>query len=117
MGGNLAHDALMGGEIDLYVEYTGTGLLAILKERPLADPQEVYQRVKSEYAKRSISWEPADRQLPNRKSANPGLIVRLLSENWLPRDPNKPSHVNAKQLSLLGMLGSAWLLCGLQLDS
>ncbi len=42
LGGNLAHDALVGGEIDLYVEYTGTGLLAILKEKPLADPQEVY---------------------------------------------------------------------------
>ena len=52
LGGNLAHDALIAGEIDVYAEYTGTGLLAILKEKPLADPQEVYRRVKSEYAKR-----------------------------------------------------------------
>ena len=57
LGGNLAHDALVGGEIDLYVEYTGTGLLAILKEPPLADPQEVYRRVKAAYAKRfNIEW-------------------------------------------------------------
>lgn len=57
LGGNLAHDALVGGEIDLYVEYSGTGLLAILKEKPLADPQEVYLRVKSEYAKRfKLEW-------------------------------------------------------------
>ncbi|HXV48439.1 MAG TPA: glycine betaine ABC transporter substrate-binding protein [Candidatus Binatia bacterium] len=57
LGGNLAHDALVAGEIDVYVEYTGTGLLAILKEKPLADPQEVYRRVKSEYARRfNLDW-------------------------------------------------------------
>jgi osmoprotectant transport system substrate-binding protein/osmoprotectant transport system permease protein len=57
LGGNLAHDALVGGEIDLYVEYTGTGLLAILKSKPIADPQEVYRIVKSEYAKRfNLEW-------------------------------------------------------------
>lgn len=52
LGGNLAHEALVAGEIDLYVEYTGTGLLAILKEKPLADPQQVYRLVQSEYLKR-----------------------------------------------------------------
>jgi len=57
LGGNLAHEALLGGEIDVYVEYTGTGLLAILKEKPLADPQKVYRLVKSEYAKRfKFEW-------------------------------------------------------------
>lgn len=57
LGGNLAHEALIAGEIDLYAEYTGTGLLAILKEKPLADPQEVYRRVKGEYAKRfKLDW-------------------------------------------------------------
>ncbi|MSP36912.1 MAG: ABC transporter permease subunit [Deltaproteobacteria bacterium] len=52
LGGNLAHEAMIAGEIDLYAEYTGTGLLAILKEKPIADPQEVYRRVQGEYAKR-----------------------------------------------------------------
>ncbi|MEO6164900.1 MAG: glycine betaine ABC transporter substrate-binding protein [Candidatus Binatia bacterium] len=57
LGGNLAHGALVSGEIDLYAEYTGTGLLAILKEKPLADPQAVYRRVKAEYAKRfKLDW-------------------------------------------------------------
>jgi osmoprotectant transport system permease protein len=57
LGGNLAHEALISGEIDLYAEYTGTGLLAILKEKPIADPQEVYRRVKAEYAKRfNLEW-------------------------------------------------------------
>src|SRR3990170_248088 len=31
LGGNLAHEALVAGEIDVYVEYTGTALTAILK--------------------------------------------------------------------------------------
>jgi osmoprotectant transport system permease protein len=57
LGGNLAHEALITGEIDLYAEYTGTALLAILKERPLADPQEVLRRVRAEYQKRfSLDW-------------------------------------------------------------
>jgi osmoprotectant transport system permease protein len=57
LGGNLAHDALIAGEIDVYIEYTGTGLLAILKSKPLKDPREVYRIVKDEYAKRfNLEW-------------------------------------------------------------
>jgi osmoprotectant transport system substrate-binding protein/osmoprotectant transport system permease protein len=57
LGGNLAHDALVAGEIDAYVEYTGTALLAILKGERASDPEEVYRRVKAEYAKRfHIAW-------------------------------------------------------------
>ena len=57
LGGNLAHEALLAGEVDLYVEYTGTALLAILKGQPLTDPQEVYRRVKADYADRfKLEW-------------------------------------------------------------
>lgn len=57
LGGNLAHEALVAGEIDVYPEYTGTALLAILKSRPLKDPQEVYRRVAAEYAERfDLVW-------------------------------------------------------------
>jgi osmoprotectant transport system permease protein len=57
LGGNLAHDALIAGEIDVYVEYTGTALLAILRGKPLKDPGEVYRHVKEEYAKRfNLEW-------------------------------------------------------------
>ena len=52
LGGTLAHEALLAGELDMYVEYTGTALLAILKDKPSGDPQEVYSRVKAEYARR-----------------------------------------------------------------
>jgi len=57
LGGNLAHEALVAGEIDMYVEYTGTALLAILKGPPLKDPQAVYQRVQAEYRRRfDLEW-------------------------------------------------------------
>jgi osmoprotectant transport system permease protein len=57
LGGTLAHDALVAGEIDVYVEYTGTALLAILNGQPLKDPNEVYRRVKEEYARRfDLEW-------------------------------------------------------------
>jgi osmoprotectant transport system permease protein len=57
LGGNLAHDAMVAGEIDVYVEYTGTALLAILNGRPLKDSGEVYRRVKEEYARRfDLEW-------------------------------------------------------------
>jgi osmoprotectant transport system permease protein len=57
LGGNLAHEALVAGEIDVYAEYTGTALLSILQDKPLKDPQEVYRRVAAEYAKRfELVW-------------------------------------------------------------
>lgn len=52
LGGNLAHDALLGGKIDLYPEYTGTSYTAILKHAPITDPRAVYEQVKREYAEK-----------------------------------------------------------------
>jgi osmoprotectant transport system permease protein len=57
LGGNLAHQAMIAGEIDVYVEYTGTALLAILKNPVIKDPAEVYRKVKSSYAEQfGIEW-------------------------------------------------------------
>ena len=57
LGGNLAHEALVAGEIDMYPEYTGTGLTVILRQKPLTDRQAVYEQVKTEYATRfGIEW-------------------------------------------------------------
>lgn len=52
LGGNLAHDGLLAGEIDVYPEYTGTAYTAILKHQPVTDPQAVYDSTKAEYASR-----------------------------------------------------------------
>ena len=52
LGGNLAHDALVAGEVDAYPEYTGTSLMSILKHPPMTDARAVYELVKSDYATR-----------------------------------------------------------------
>lgn len=52
LGGNLAHDALVAGEVDVYPEYTGTSLMSILKHPPMTDARAVYALVKSDYATR-----------------------------------------------------------------
>ena len=51
-GSYICHQAILGGRIDIYPEYTGTALTAILKQKPEGNREAVYQRVKSEYAKR-----------------------------------------------------------------
>lgn len=52
LGGQLAHDALLAGELDAYVEYTGTALTAILHDPPIAEPQAALAHVRAAYAKR-----------------------------------------------------------------
>ncbi len=62
LGGTpVAHAALEGGEIDLYPEYTGTGLLTVLKLPVNSDPQEVYEAVAAGYLEQfNLVWlEPA----------------------------------------------------------
>ena len=51
-GTYICHQAILAGRIDLYVEYTGTALGAILKQSPSKDPLQVYEQVKREYAQR-----------------------------------------------------------------
>ena len=53
LGGTLlCQKALLSGDLDLYVEYTGTALTAVLNESPSRDPRDVYNRVKQGYAQR-----------------------------------------------------------------
>ncbi|MDD5543958.1 MAG: glycine betaine ABC transporter substrate-binding protein [Acidobacteriia bacterium] len=60
LGGDLCHRALVAGEIDAYVEYSGTAFTAILKHPPLADAREVENQVRREYAERfNLVWLPS----------------------------------------------------------
>src|SRR5215475_1644022 len=46
LGGTLlVHKAMLSGDVDLYVEYTGTALTAVLGEKPDGDSKAVYERV------------------------------------------------------------------------
>ena len=58
LGGTLlAHQALIKGDIDLYPEYTGTALTAVLKHPPVREPAAALDSVRDEYDKRfGIRW-------------------------------------------------------------
>lgn len=53
----VAHEALKSGAIDLYPEYTGTGLLAVMKAEKDTDPKRVLDKVKGFYEKEfNLTW-------------------------------------------------------------
>jgi osmoprotectant transport system substrate-binding protein len=53
LGGTLlCHQALVSGKIDLYPEYTGTALTAVLNDPPQNDPSSVFRQVQTEYRTR-----------------------------------------------------------------
>lgn len=56
-GTQVVFGALNSGDVDLYVEYTGTGLVNILKKETITNPQEVYDIVQSEFnEKYDLKW-------------------------------------------------------------
>ncbi|WP_025723012.1 glycine betaine ABC transporter substrate-binding protein [Paenibacillus polymyxa] len=57
IAGSVIHSSIVNNDIDMYPEYTGTGLLSILKVDMLTDPDAVYKKVKEEYKKQfKITW-------------------------------------------------------------
>ena len=58
LGGTLlVHQALVNGDIDLYPEYTGTALTAILKLAPTSDPVAAMALIRAEYHTRfGVEW-------------------------------------------------------------
>ena len=58
LGGTLlAQQAIVTGAIDLYPEYTGTALTAVLKQPPSSDRAAVLQSVRAEYQRRwRLAW-------------------------------------------------------------
>jgi osmoprotectant transport system permease protein len=55
----IAFAALRRGDIDVYPEYTGTGLVAILHEQPTGGRAAVYRRVAAEFRDRwDLRWLP-----------------------------------------------------------
>jgi osmoprotectant transport system substrate-binding protein len=53
LGGTfVCQQALLAGQLDLYPEYTGTALTAILKEPTASDPASVYRNVRDAYSSR-----------------------------------------------------------------
>ena len=54
---SVIHTSIVNKEVDLYPEYTGTGLISILQMKALTDPEEVYNTVKDAYEEQfHITW-------------------------------------------------------------
>lgn len=76
---SLIHNSIVNDEIDLYPEYTGTGLLSVLGEDMETDPEKVYKTVKKEYEEQfNLTWL-------DYASANDsqGLVIRTETANLL----------------------------------
>jgi len=58
LGGTfVCHQAITSGQIDLYVEYTGTAYTAVLQHAPVADRDSVYRTVARDYTQRfGLVW-------------------------------------------------------------
>lgn len=57
IAGSVVHTSITSGEIDIYPEYTGTGLISILQMDALTDQDEVYNTVKDAYDEQfDITW-------------------------------------------------------------
>lgn len=86
IAGSVVHTALINDEIDLYPEYTGTGLMTVLGMDMITDPEEVYNTVKEEYEKQfQVTWldysQANDGQgLAIRTDVSEELGIRTISE-------------------------------------
>jgi osmoprotectant transport system substrate-binding protein len=59
-GTYICHQGMLSGRIDMYPEYTGTAVTAILKQKPEGDREQVYAQVKGEYKDRlGLTLTPA----------------------------------------------------------
>lgn len=78
IGGSIVHTAITNDEIDVYPEYTGTGLLTILKLPMMTDPDAVYETVKKEYSEQfALTWLE-----PSKSNDSQGLVIRTdVAEN------------------------------------
>jgi len=56
-GSSIVAKSIETGDLDIYVEYTGTALISVLGEAVINDPNEVYDLVKKRYSdEKQIKW-------------------------------------------------------------
>ncbi|MGH4052636.1 MAG: glycine betaine ABC transporter substrate-binding protein [Clostridium sp.] len=73
----VVHTALINGDIDFYPEYTGTGLLSILKQEPMFDSKEVYDEVSAKYKEKfKLIWLE-----PSLANDGQGLVIAKKASN------------------------------------
>jgi len=96
---DLVRKALLSDRIDVYWEFTGTGL-SLLEQPPIGDPQAAYQKVKELDAKNGVTWLPAaqmnDTYALAVKGAGGPITAQTLSElaTVVKERPNTPLCVD-----------------------
>lgn len=91
---SVIHTSLVNDEIDLYPEYTGTGLLSILQLDLITDPQEVYNVVKTEYEKQfNLVWLDY-----SKANDGQGLVIRTDVANKLQIKTISDLQANANEI-------------------
>lgn len=71
LGSAVVHTSLVNGDIDIYPEYTGTGLLSVLKQQPKFDSKEVYDEVAAKYKEKfKLIWLD-----PSSANDGQGLVI------------------------------------------
>jgi glycine betaine/choline ABC-type transport system substrate-binding protein len=57
LGGTMiCHEGLARGQLDIYAEYTGTALTAILDKAVITDPDKAFEVVAAEYGQQGLAW-------------------------------------------------------------
>lgn len=56
LGSSVVRTALENGQVDMMWEYTGTALITFMKEEPIADPQQAFDKVKEIDSQEGIHW-------------------------------------------------------------
>jgi osmoprotectant transport system substrate-binding protein len=117
-GTNVNREALMQGQVDVYMEYTGTAWLTFFKKKKLVrDSSELFEKVKAVDAKNSLAWlAPAQFNntyaiVMSAKKADK-MGIKTLSDwaAWIKKNPGKMTvAVNAEFYSradgFKGMMG------------
>lgn len=101
-GSESAHQALLKDDLDIYVEYTGVGLVKILGAEPITDPQVLYQAVKKRYNEElNIVWlNPLGFEAITEGMATPTQAVPIARKDTLKKFPALARLIN----KLSGML-------------
>ena len=124
-GTNVNREALLQGQIDVYMEYTGTAWLSFFKKKEVVrDAGQLYAKVKAEDAQKGLVWL-APAQFNNtyaiimKASTADQMGVSSLSEwaAWTKKNPGKMSvSTNAEFYSRVdgfkGMMGHYGLVFG-----
>lgn len=84
-GTKVAQEALTRGDIDIYPEYTGTGLTVVLGKNPIADRQKALDAVREGYKAFNLTWlDPAPmnntQALAMKKARAEQLGIKTLSD-------------------------------------